>query len=191
MKRLFAFVCVLTAITFTACNQAQNGETPSYSTAEQELIALSNQWSDALARKDIAVLERFLAADFYVSTMGDLHKTPRSEWLKNVEEMDWNSLKYRNVKVDFYGDTAVMTALIDFKVTTKSGIPISTDTQITDIWVRRKGQWQVTARHLGAASIENYFRMIGGFVAGLAVCFIIWLLLKLRRRFAAKKLSQA
>lgn len=190
MKRLFTFLWVLIALTLTACNQAENSEPPSYSTAEQELITLSEQWNDALARKDIAALERFLAPDFYVSAAGTLNKTQRSVWLKNVEEMDWNSLKYRNIKVDFYGDTAVMTSLIDFKVTTKSGIPIITDTQVTDVWVRRNGQWQVSARHLGAASIETNLLITGGFIAGLGLCSIIWLLLKLRRRFAAKKLSE-
>ena len=171
----------------TACSQAPNDETPAYSAAQQELITLSEQWNDALARKDIAALERFLAADFYVSAAGALPKTERSVWLKNVEEMDWNSLKFRNVKVDIYGDTAVLTSLIDFKVTTKSGIPISTDTQITDVWVKRDGQWQVAARHLGAASVGNYLRLIGGFVAGLAFCFLIWLLLRLKRKFTARK----
>ena len=135
------------------------------SAAQQELISLSEQWNDALARKDMAALERFLAADFYVSAAGALRKTERRVWLKNVDEVDWNSLKYRNIKVDIYGETAVMTALIDFKVTSRWGIPISTDTQVTDVWTRRNGQWQVAARHLSAASIGNYLRLAAGFAA--------------------------
>jgi len=188
MKRLFTFVLLLIAVALTAFSQTPNGETPEYSAAQQELITLSEQWNDALARKDIATLEHFLAADYYVSAAGALRKTERSVWLKNVEEMDWNSLKYRNVKVDIYGDTAVMTSLIDFKVTTKWGIPVGTDTQVTDVWVKRNGRWQVAARHLGAASIGDYLRIIGGFAAGLGLCFLIWLIFRLRRRFAAKKL---
>ncbi len=89
--------------------------------------------------------------------------------------------------MDIYGDTAVMTALIDFKVTARWGIPIITDTQVTDVWVRRNGQWQVAARHLGAASIGNYLRLAVGFIAGLVVCSLIWLLLRLKRRFTTKK----
>lgn len=188
MKRLFTFLFLLITVASTACNQSSIGEeTPEYSAEQKELIALSEQWNDALERKDIPALERFLAAEFYVSPQGMLDKTDRSTWLKNVSEMDWNSLKYRSVKVDFYGDTAVMTSLIDFKVTTKSGIPISTDTQIADVWVRRSGQWQVAARHLGAASIEGWLRLIGGFVAGLGLCFFVWLIFRFKRRSAAKR----
>jgi hypothetical protein len=101
--------------------------------------------------------------------------------------MDWRNLRFHNFKVDFYGDTAVVTALVDFKVTTKSGIPISTNGQVTDIWIKRNGQWQVAARHLGAYSIDGYIRLIVGFIAGLTLCLVVWLLLRLKRRFAAKK----
>lgn len=113
------------------------------SVAEQELIALSTQWMEALERKDQATLERFLADEYYISEPGDLTKVERSEWLKNALEMDWSNLRFENFKVDLYGDTAVVTALLDFKVTTKSGIPIRTNSQATDIWVKRNGQWQV------------------------------------------------
>lgn len=191
MKRLLVFALLLIALASPAFSQVQNSEAITYSAAQQELITLSEQWNDALARKDMAALERFLAADFYVSAAGALRKTERSVWLKNVEEMDWNALKYRNIKVDVYGDAAVMTALIDFKVTNRWGIPISTDTQVTDVWTRRNGQWQVAARHLGAASIGNYLRLAAGFFAGLVVCSLIWLLLRLRKRFAGRNKAVA
>ncbi len=93
MKRLFKFALLLFAVGLAACSKDPNSETPAYSAAQQELITLSEQWNDALARKDVIALERFLAVDFYVSAAGALRKTERSVWLKNVEEMDWNSLE--------------------------------------------------------------------------------------------------
>ncbi len=180
-----AFVSLLLISAFVICAQETSGQQPN--AAEQELIALSTQWMEALEHKDQAALERFLAEDFYISSAGELDKVNRSEWLKNALEMDWRNLRYHNFKVDFYGDTAVVTSLLDFKVITKSGIPISTNGQVMDIWIKRNGQWQVAARHAGASSIEGYFRLGAGFGAGLALCLVVWLLLRLKRRFAAKR----
>jgi ketosteroid isomerase-like protein len=187
MKRLFTAALLLIALTSTAFSQAPNGETSGYSNAQQELIALSEQWNDALARKDAATLERILAEEYYISPPGETDKTVRSEWLKNAQEMDWRDLRFHNFKVDIYGDTAIVTALLDFKVTTRRGIPISTNAQVIDVWVKRDGRWQVAARHLGAYSLGGYVRLAVGFIAGLVFCFLIWLLLRLKRRFTGKR----
>ncbi len=187
MKRLFMFLLLIISVASAVFSQDPNNATPEYSAAQQELITLSEQWMQALEEKDQTTLERFLTNDFYISAPGEFDKTERSEWLKNGLEMDWNNLSYHNFKVDIYGDTAVVTALLDFKVTTKRGIPISTNSQVTDIWIRQDGQWKVVARHLGAYSIGGHFRLAAGFAAGLAFCFLIWLLLRFRKRFAARR----
>ncbi len=192
MKLLFsiAFGSLLLASVLILAQETSGQQT---NAAEQELITLSTQWMEALERKDQAALERFLADDFFITALGDVEKTDRSGWLKNAAELDWSSLKYHNFRVNIYGDTAVVTALLDFKFAGSAGglkIPIN-NAEVTDIWVRRNGQWQVAARHLGSSSLGGWIRAILGFVAGLGLCFIIWLLLKFRRRFAAKKLSKA
>jgi len=191
MKRLFAFALLLIALASLAFSQVQNSEALTYSAAQQELITLSEQWNDALARKDATVLERILAEEYYISAPGETNKTVRSVWLKNAQEMDWRDLRFHNFKVDIYGDTAIVSALLDFKVTTNRGIPISTNAQVVDVWVRRDGRWQVAARHLGAYSLGGYVRLAVGFIAGLAFCFLIWLFLRLKRRFAARKKAVA
>jgi ketosteroid isomerase-like protein len=187
MKRLFTFASLLIAVGLISCSQTPNSETPQYSVAQQELITLSEQWNDALARKDTATLERILAEEYYISPPGELNKTVRSVWLKNAQEMDWRDLRFHNFKVDIYGDTAVVTSLLDFKVTTKRGIPIITNAQVIDVWVKRDGRWQVAARHLGAYSLGGYVRLAAGFAAGLVFCFLIWLLLRFKRRFTGKR----
>ena len=100
--------------------------------------------------------------------------------------MDWRDLRYRNFKVDLYRETAVVTAVVESKLGIW-GIPLHSDVQVTDIWVKRNGQWQVAARHLGASSIVGQVRVVLGFAAGLALCFVAWLFLRLKRRFAAKR----
>ena len=193
MRLLFSIILSSLLLANVFVSHAQETSGQQTNAAEQELITLSTQWMEALERKDQAALERFLADDFFITAPGDIEKTDRIEWLKNARELGWGSLKYHNFRVNIYGDTAVVTALLDFKFAGSAGglkIPIN-NAEVTDIWVRRNGQWQVAARHLGSSSLGGWIRVILGFVAGLGLCFIIWLLLKLRRRFAAKKLSKA
>jgi hypothetical protein len=191
MKKLslsVVFVSLLFAGVFTVRAQETPGQDDH--ATEQELMALSAQWMDAVVRKDHAALDRFLAPNYYYSKPGDLEITDRSTWLKNAMIMDWRYLHYRDFKVDLYGETAVVSAMVESKLG-MWGIPVSSDVQVTDVWVKRNGQWQVAARHLGASSIVGQVRVVIGFAAGLALCFLAWLFFRSRRRkFAAnRKLS--
>ncbi|HYE76228.1 MAG TPA: nuclear transport factor 2 family protein [Blastocatellia bacterium] len=156
--------------------------------AEQELIDLSTKLMNAVEIKDRAVLERLVSDEFTLESPGAAGESVRkATWIDNAVAMKWENFKFHNFRVRFYGDTAVVTCLLDFKVTTGAGIPIWSDAQITDVWVKRNGQWQITARHLGADSLSGKIRIAAGFIAGLALWFLTWLIRKLRRRFAAKR----
>jgi len=192
MRLLFSMMLGSLFLANVFVSHAQEASGQQTNSAEQELITLSKQWMEALERKDQAALERFLADDFFITAPGDIEKTDRSEWLKNAEELGWSSLKYHNFRVNTYGDTAVVTALLDFKFAGSPDgfkIPIN-EAEVTDIWVRRNGQWQVAARHLGSTSTGGWIRVALGLIVGLILCLMIWLLPKLKRRFAAKKLSE-
>ena len=179
-----AFVSLLIINTFLINPSEVFGQ---QSGSEQELISLSTQWNEAVERKDEAALEQLLADEFYVSSPGDPKLVNRSEWIKNAVELDWHNMRYNNLKVDFYGDTAVVTGLLDFRVTTKLGIPIITNSQVTDVWIKRNSRWQVASRHLGSTSIGSYIRVGAGFAAGLGLSFLLWLFLRLKKRFLANK----
>lgn len=187
MKKL-SFSILFVSLLFAALFNVRGQETPGqddYAT-EQQLMALSAQWMDAVVRKDHAALEGFLAPDYNYSKAGDLEITDRSTWLKNAMIMDWRYLHYRNFKVDLYGETAVVSAMVESKLGFW-GIPLSSDVQVTDVWIKRNGQWQVAARHLGGSSIVGQVRVVIGFAAGLALCFLAWLFLRSRKRSAAKR----
>jgi len=183
MKLLLSIL--LGSLLVFAISAQETSSQETYAT-QQELIALSTQWMEAVVRKDRPALERVLADDYYYAQTGELEITDRSAWLKRAMEMDWRDLRYRNFKVDLYGETAVLTAVVDSKLGIW-GIPLHSDVQVTDIWVKRNGQWQVAARHLGASSIVGQVRVVLGFAAGLALCFVAWLFLRLKRRFVAKR----
>jgi len=182
MKLLFS---VLLGSLLVYSISAQETSAQATDATRQELIALSTQWMDAVVRKDRPALERVLADDYYYAPAGELEITDRSAWLKRAMELDWLDLRYRNIKVDVYQDMAVVTALVDSKLGIW-GIPLHSDVQVTDIWAKRNGQWQVVARHLGASSVVGQVRVALGFAAGLSLCFAAWLFLRLKRRFAAK-----
>ena len=186
MKRLFVCSLVSLLLTGVFTIRAQEGAGQDANTTEQELIALSTQWMEAVVRKDRAALERFLADDYYYAQTGELEITDRNAWLNRAMEMDWRDLRYRNFKVDLYGETAVVTAVVESKLGIW-GIPLRSDVQVTDVWVKRHGQWQVAARHLGASSIVGQIRVVLGFAAGFALCFAAWLSLRLKRRLVAKR----
>lgn len=168
---------------------AQETPAPQNDTVEQtKLIDLSVELMNAVERKDQATLERLVAEDFYVTSPGDLNEVKRADWIANSVSMNWENPKFHNFRVNIYGDTAVVTSVFDFKVSGgKVPIPIITNAQIIDVWKKRNGQWQIAARHLGSYSIGGYLRLIAGFIAGLVFCFVFWLLLRIRRRFAARK----
>ena len=168
---------------------AQETPAPQNDTAEQtKLIDLSVELMNAVERKDQATLERLVAEDFFVTSPGDLGEVKRADWIANSVSMNWENPKFNNFRVNAYGDTAIVTSVFDFKVSGgKVPFPIITNAQIVDVWKKRNGQWQIAARHLGAYSIGGYFRLIAGFIAGLVVCLVTWLLLQIRKRFAARK----
>ena len=155
--------------------------------SEQELIDRSNTLMSAVDHQDRATLEGLVAEEFRLEVPGDMAFTPRAEWIDNAVGMDWSDFKFHNVKVHFFGDVAVVSSLLDFKINTSWGLPISSNTQVTDVWVRRDGEWKIAVRQLGAASISSTLRMVAGFIAGMITFLLIRLVVRRRRRAKAKR----
>lgn len=179
-------VCLLMPVLAFAAQEVPPAQQTS--NAEQELIGLSTELMKAVERQDRAALERLVSDDFLLESPGDAGESVRKvTWIENAVGMKWENFEFHNFRVRVYGDTAVVTFLLDFKVMTEAGMPIGSDAQITDVWVKRDGQWQIAARHLGAYSLGGKVRVAAGFIAGLAVWLLTWLIRKLRRRFAARR----
>lgn len=141
---------------------------------------------DAVERKDRPTIERLVGENFVLNSPGDPgYAIGRTGWIDNSIKMNWTNMKFSNFKVRTYGDTATVSSLFDFKVSGgKIPIPISSNTELIDVWTKRDGQWRLDSRNLGTYSIASKFRIAGGFMGGMALCGLIWLILRLRRRFA-------
>src|SRR5262245_4253451 len=101
---------------------------------EGELIARSNELMKAVERQDRTTLEGMLAPEFKLESPGDTAAVPRAEWIDNAVGMKWSGFAFHNMGFRVFGDIAVVSSLLDFKVVTPIGIPISSNVQITDIW---------------------------------------------------------
>jgi hypothetical protein len=183
MKTVSLILLVIFAASLQAFVQAQDGGNPNIIGDQRRLEELTILLMSAVERKDKAELERLVGPGFTLSAPGEEEVTVRAEWIANSISMDWSDFKYHNIRVEVYGDTAVVTSRLDFRVSGgKIPIPAYSDAQIIDVWQRQNGEWQIAARHLGAYSMSRRFNLIGGFFAGLLLCFLIWQGLRLSGR---------
>lgn len=183
MRRSVLALAVLLFVAGTTAG-AQNGADD-----RETLKRLSVEWMEAVARKDRPALERLLAPDFQLLSIGDLQGVNRSEWLANALRMDWENRGYSNVQVDINDDIGIVTSNYAFEVDPGEWKPsIAAASPVVDVWVRRGGRWQVQRRHLGGSTITRWLDRALGFVFAAAVFGIFVLLRRLvrSRRAAAR-----
>ena len=111
------------------------------------ILALEQRIFRAIEAKDPAALEPILADDFVFrdSRGGDL---TRAEFLKNVASIPAKieSVHGEHLKVDVYGDTAILTGLQRATVTA-DGKQTASNGAFADVFMKRRGQWQLVLAH--------------------------------------------
>jgi ketosteroid isomerase-like protein len=102
------------------------------------VIRLDREWSEALPREDIPVLQRILSDDYIFTTIvGNV--ITKAWYMKKSEDNHLLSLKTEDVKVRVYGDAAVVTGRV------KVGLLDRTDlARYTNVYAKRQGRWQLT-----------------------------------------------
>ena len=119
---------------------------------EEQFRRLEVRWMDALAAKDVKILEDTLAREFTIigagSTVGDL-TSDRQQWLALSQKRPWPKHDVRIVKVTRAGDAAVVQCVLTGEYPPMPWIPKGGTLRLltTDTWVQRDGRWQVLARH--------------------------------------------
>jgi ketosteroid isomerase-like protein len=114
-------------------------------TAEQELKRLEDEWLNSYLRGDKQVFDRIVADDFTRTDESGkfANKAEEREIVQAPPAAVKVSLTNEDIQVRVFGDTGVITGRIVSKV---EGGP-SFQSRFTDTFVKRKGQWQVVARH--------------------------------------------
>ena len=112
------------------------------------LLALSEEWMNAVRERDAATLERLVAPAFRFMA---IHLAPepmnREQWLNAaLTGYEIVSFSFLDADVVVHGDTGIVhsrySQIGNLGTTDLSGV-----FRLTDVWGRREGDWQVLARH--------------------------------------------
>jgi ketosteroid isomerase-like protein len=112
-----------------------------------ELTRLDAEFQRAVGAKDVAAVAKFLADDYILVTASSRIMT-KQELLKEIAPagLTWEMNASREVSVRVYGDTAIVTALLEQK-----GIDnnerFDSPVRYTDTWLREDGTWRQIAAH--------------------------------------------
>jgi ketosteroid isomerase-like protein len=114
-----------------------------------EIVRLEHSWNKAIRTRDSLSLDRLLAPDFTLASDGRTHGgVPRSVWLSaTLRPIAFDTLGSDNIKVSVTGDTARAT-LRTFWRAKVAGNTMGASARVADLWVKRKGHWQVRSRRV-------------------------------------------
>lgn len=131
MKRLFMSMVLLAAALSASAQEA----------AAQAVLALEDQWTDALVNADTAFLERLYTDDIvYVHTNGTVNtKFQVIEGIRSGKAK-YFSVERSDVRVQDYGDTQIVTYRAVIKVNT-----VTLPSRMIHVFVRQNGAWRMAA----------------------------------------------
>ena len=114
---------------------------------EQALLDLEYQWAKAYVSVNADQLASILSPD-YIQTNTRARVTDREEEVADLRKGTFRYEKFETteMKVQIYGEAAVVTGLIAAKGTDKaSGKTIEGQMRMTDTFIRQNGKWLVVA----------------------------------------------
>ena len=140
MKGTFMKILISLAMFFSIglSSPGQIKRIPPPADVEQELRNLVTTWNDAETKRDVATIDKLLAPEF--SFLGG---SSRKEYLEKVvpdEAVNYVST-IENMKVELYGNTAIVTTLESFKGS-KGEKMAEGKLLILTIWLKRLAGWQ-------------------------------------------------
>jgi ketosteroid isomerase-like protein len=118
-----------------------------YGSVENTIIGLERKWADAIVNRDMATLNELIADDFAgTSWGGDTYSKTHA-----VEDIEFKvyvaeSLDLEGIKVNVFGDTAVVT-LTQIEKSKYDNQDCSGRYGYTDVWVKRDDRWQAVSSY--------------------------------------------
>ena len=152
MKKITLTIAILFAAAAFAFAQNNDKQKTKTGKDEQQVVALTKSYLDAVIKRDPAAIDRVLADDYMeFSHFGViLNKAQILNDTKSPVSADAGKLESFDVteqKVRIYDNTAVSTARITAHFKTKDGKPGTDATYYTVVAVRKNGQWQMVSAH--------------------------------------------
>jgi hypothetical protein len=121
----------------------------SVAAVSNELVELEHELARAVSEHDVERLESLLAAEFTLQgAAGQLDRDAFVEAASGPYEID--EFAYEEIDPEVYGNTAVLVSRYS-QVARLDGRDLSHRMNVTDIWTRRDGRWQIVRRHATVA----------------------------------------
>lgn len=145
MKRILIIIALSMAAPSLVFVQTGGRTSAQGGDVEQTLMRIEQELIDAVLAGDASAVERHYA-DSFIFTTPDGTMVNKSQVIANVKSgnLKYESTKIDDMKVQVYGDTAVVTLRSTDKGRHK-GVDISGQYRWTDVFVRRDGRWQLVA----------------------------------------------
>ena len=141
MKRILRTYLFPIVIASALLGQTKGGK----NAAEEVLIQIEHEWSQADLKKDAAALNRILAEDWIgIDFEGTVIDKARARRGIVSDAAALESTVLRDMKVRIYGDTAIVTGT-DTEKGEYHGKDSSGKYVWTDVFVRRDGRWQAVS----------------------------------------------
>ncbi len=120
----------------------KNGE--NLTEAQQAILLLEEEIFSAVKNRDTAALERVLTDDFVYRSPGQ--EVARDDFLKLCATFPYNiiSIRGEELRVNVYGNMAVVTGLQIAKSIGGEGEEETSAVAFTDVFVKHKGEWTLS-----------------------------------------------
>jgi ketosteroid isomerase-like protein len=114
---------------------------------ETKLLVMEHLWNEAQVNRDSRALDAMIGTSF-VNTEYDGELSDKSKFLADIKDPQFNlsSLTIQDLKVNSYGDSAVVVGIYRTKGTYQAK-PYEHVGRFTDTWVFTEGRWQCVASH--------------------------------------------
>ncbi len=114
---------------------------------EEELTRRERKVGEAIARRDVATLDRWFADDFLAIVPGGVELT-KAQALAQITAPGYELefLRNEDIRVRVFGDVAIATARGVARGRLQ-GQETTGEFRYTRVWLRRDGRWQAVAAH--------------------------------------------
>ena len=117
-------------------------------TAEEELLKLEKEFTDAIVRNDLESIGRLVTDDWIIiDPNGEIVDRARFFEVIKSGALTHELMDSEDFRVRVYGDSAVVSAVTRSKGEFM-GQEFSTQERATDVFVKRDGRWQCVLTHL-------------------------------------------
>ena len=115
---------------------------------QQAILQVEDEIFTAVRNQDTGALERILTDDFVYRSPGS-QEVAKEDFLKLSASFPYKivSIWGEEMKVNVFGNTAVLTGLQFAKTQTGEGKEETSAVMFTDVFVKQKGKWMLSLAH--------------------------------------------